>query len=498
MDMFRFANKDEQVKKINTYFSVSMVIFDALIMLVVSISVLQGNRTLGYGIAMLAIMLATCVTCFVMQAKKAGSTKLRYVAFVGMFLVMVMIAVVYDDYYMRFMTAVPFLGIILYFDKKYSALCAHGIAIPNILIFAYRAFVADSYESDMLPQLGATIVVTVVMYVILYLTGLGKRFSDDSIGKINADAQNQQEMLADVMEIANEVRKGTEKTLELVDHLKESSEVVKQSAGEISESTSVTSESMQIQNDMTRDIQKDIQETVERSEHMVQLAEASDELNKSNAEKMKELKTHADVLADTNHRVAESMRSLQGNVLDAREILQTIFAISSKTNLLALNASIEAARAGEMGKGFAVVADQIRELAEKTRVETESIANILDALTSNADQTAEAVEKTVEVSEVQDAMIKEVAEKVDELTGNVAGLVEDIGEIDKMVERLSGANSQILENTIQISAASQEVTATAQQSYELTEGNYQDALNAHEILVGVMEVSHRMDKYMNE
>ena len=78
----------------------------------------------------------------------------------------------------------------------------------------------------------------------------------------------------------------------------------------------------------------------------------------------------------------------------------------------------------DAGRGFAVVADQIRELSEKTRVETESIAQILDKLTTNADQTAKAVEKSVSVSDVQDSMINEVVEKVDELTNNVDSLVK--------------------------------------------------------------------------
>ena len=160
-----------------------------------------------------------------------------------------MISFSYSDYYMRFMMTVPFLGIVLYFDKKYSRLCAHGIAIPNILIFAYRAFVVNSYEGDdMLAQLGATIVVAVVMYVLLYLTSVGTRFNEDSIGKLSAESEKQQTMVTEVMEIAGLVKSGTERAMDLVDNLKTSSESVKQSVGDISASTAATAENMQEQN----------------------------------------------------------------------------------------------------------------------------------------------------------------------------------------------------------------------------------------------------------
>lgn len=281
------------------------------------------------------------------------------------------------------------------------------------------------------------------------------------------------------------------------DNLKLSSESVKQSVGDISSSTVVTAENMQEQNTMTQSIQQNIEETAERAERMVRVAQESSELNQLNADKMRELKKHADILAQTNHQVAQSMKMLQENVGDVREITKTIFAISSQTNLLALNASIEAARAGEAGRGFAVVADEIRELSEKTRRETENIANILDKLTTNADQTAEAVEKTVEVTDVQDIMIKEVADQVDSLSTNVAGLVGDISKIDKMIESLSEANSRIVENIIQISATTEEVTAAVQECAAITESNYEDAVNTKDILNGVIEASHRMNKYMN-
>ena len=497
MEQFKYANKKEQIKKINKYMSTSMILFEALIMLVVTISVMKGNRSLIYGIGLATIMVVTSVTCIVMVRINPGTKKMKYVAFVGLLLVTLMISWAYSDYYMRFMTTVPFLGIVFYFDKKYSALCANGIAIPSTAVFVYRAFIANNYEGDMLAQLGATIVVAVIMYVLLYLTNVGTRFNEDSIGMIRAESKKQQAMMDDVMEIATQVRTGTEQAMDLVDNLKLSSESVKQSVGDISASTAVTAENMQEQNTMTQSIQENIETTVERAERMVQVAQESSELNRMNADKMKELKSHADVLADTNHKVAQSMKMLQENVGDVRNITNTIFAISSQTNLLALNASIEAARAGEAGRGFAVVADEIRELSEKTRRETENIANILDKLTTNADQTAEAVDKTVEVTEVQDVMIKEVAEHVDALSENVSNLVEDIAQIDSMLESLSEANERIVENIVQISATTQEVTAAVQESAAITESNFEDALHAQEILSGVIEVSHRMDKYMN-
>ena len=495
MDKFTYANKDEQIRKVNRYLSISMVIFNALIFMVVTISMVQGKKTVFYGILLAAVMVITCVTSFVMLKRDSRSKKIKYVIFVGMLLVMLMISWAYSDYYMRFMTTVPFFGMVLSYDRKYANLCANGIALPNLAIFLYRAFIVGDYEGDLVAQFGATIVVVVVMYVLLYLTITGKRFNDDSIGRIREESEKQKQMAEEVMGIAREVRVGIENTMELIDNLKNSSENVKHSVADINTSTSVTAENMQEQNYMTKDIQKNIKDTVECSERMVHIANQSSELNRQNADKMKELKDQADILADTNHQVAASMKMLQENMSEVRNITQTIFAISSQTNLLALNASIEAARAGEAGRGFAVVADEIRQLSEKTRLETEHIASILDNLNLNANQTAKAVEKTMEVSRVQDEMIGEVAMHLEELGTNVEELVGDISRIDHMLENLSGANEHIVENIIQISATTQEVTAATQESAEIAESNFKDAVHAREILNGVAEVSHRMDKY---
>ena len=73
MEQFSYAKKSNQVKKINQYMSISMMLFEALILLVVTISAIQGNRSWGYWGALAAIMVVTSVSCLIMVKKNPWS-----------------------------------------------------------------------------------------------------------------------------------------------------------------------------------------------------------------------------------------------------------------------------------------------------------------------------------------------------------------------------------------------------------------------------------------
>ena len=81
---------------------------------------------------------------------------------------------------------------------------------------------------------------------------------------------------------------------------------------------------------------------------------------------------------------------------------------------------------------------------------------------------------------------------------NVNALITDIGEIDQMLASLSDANNQIVDNISQLSATTEEVTASSTQAEELSTKNLDNAENAKSLLDGVLEVSHQLDKYIDK
>lgn len=494
---FRYADLGEQLKKVNLFMCITTAVVYLLSYVVVFVSFLQKNRSGFFAIGMLAVMVATIVLGFLSLKKDSGSKMLRYYMLIGLSIVGAMLIYAYVDYYMRFLAAMPLLGCILFFDTKFSKLAAIIVSTENIVITLFRQFVLHTYAGEeFVPNLVAGFAVTVLMFLAFYLTKVGKSFNEDSIGRAQYEAEQQKRMMKDVLDIAERVRIGTRQAMDIVNELQMSSEAVTEAVGDISLSTSATAESVQNQSIMTQGIQDHLEQAVLRAEDMVKVAGRSNELNEESTEKMRRLRAEAESLQKTNDTVAVTMKQLQQNVINVKEITKTIFDISSQTNLLALNASIESARAGEAGRGFAVVADEIRKLSELTRVETENISGILDNLANNVIETAKALEESLRSGKVQEEMIAEVAGRFEEANENVNRLTEHVNEIEKTLGELSDANTEIVNDISNLSAMSQEITALAQQSSEMTEGNHKNAIQAKEILDGVLSVSHGLEKYV--
>ncbi len=495
---YRFANSEEQIRKINKFLCISTAILNVISFVIIFISYLRGYRTVLYTFGLLAIMVITSIGGCVIYKRNKNSVMLRYFMMAGLMIIMALLIYGFNSYYMRVLSTVPLMGCVLFFDTRFAKISGIIVTIENFGITLFRELVLHDYKDEQfMDNLTIAVVIMVMMFVLWYVTKVGKMFNSDSLDKAKHEAEVQQEMMNDVLHIAEQVRTGTANAMDLMNELQRSSEIVSNSVGDISTSTSLTAENIENQSVMTHNIQDSLEQTVERAENMVRVANRSNELNAANMKRIEQLSKESEVLAETNAVVSDSMKQLQKNVDSVKEITNTIFTISSQTNLLALNASIESARAGEAGRGFAVVADEIRGLSEKTRQETENIAQILTALEENANQTAKAVSRSVEVGNVQEEMITEVANQFEEMNANVNELVADVDEIETMLENLSHANTEIVSHISQLSATTEEVTASALHSSELTEENSRNSKEARDILKGILDVSYKMDKYIS-
>lgn len=494
---YTYAIKEEQIRRTNRFAQIGYTVYYVCVLLVVWISVLRGIRSTGYGGFMTGLVAIAAAVNILTFYRNEKSVYLKYISLIGLIVITFVFALGFDNYYVRFMAAIPLVGCILFFDRRYSLIAGFAMGGVNILLNVLKIVVLNAYSGEAVTdQICATLAICLLLVVVYASTNIATIFNHDTRHSLMREKEKQQAVMDSVLAVAEEVRKGTEGAMEMVNELNTSTDVVNGTMKDISDSTQSTAESIQTQTEMTQNIQDSIERTLECSDNMVRVAKHSEELNAGSQRMMENLKKQSAVISGTNSDVSVSMKELQERTDAVKSIADTIFSISSQTNLLALNASIESARAGEAGRGFAVVADEIRQLAEKTRKETENIAGILNELNENAGNVAEAVTRSIAAANAQEEMIDEVSRSFDDMNVNVNSLIASIGDIAGMLNRLSESNNQIVDDIMHLSATTEEVTASSIQAADMSVQNLQNAESTKEMLNRVLEVSHELDQYL--
>ncbi len=207
----------------------------------------------------------------------------------------------------------------------------------------------------------------------------------------------------------------------------------------------------------------------------------------------------------TNHlnEVAVNLRDKINNAKQVQEIANLtteILSITSKTNLLSLNASIEAARAGEAGRGFAVVADEIRQLADSSK----EAANRIQEVTSNVILAVE--DLASEAENVTDFMLQNNEDNLKESTELTENYSSDIMKLSEAMESFKASSDDIKAamdvikeaiDAVNIAAdeTAQGIANVAQSTVELTNELQSVVGMANENLNESNELANTMNKF---
>lgn len=472
--------------------------FSLLLILGYAVEIFRKTRTIQYVIALSAVILLTLSIDYIFYLKNKASNFNRYL-FLITFLITYGIALFTSTTHLGFIYIIPLsIVFILYSDMKLMYLTCFFYALFSIGEILYKITVLNMTEPVNLSSYSVQVGGLIIMcYVLIKATATNNYFNKLFKDGVMEEKRTSETILKDLLEIAGVVKSATKEMSQTVEGIESSSHVINTAVNEIASGTGDSAINIQEQTSMTNTIQKSIHQVGDHSTTMVHIAEDSQKALIDGIRIIDKLQDHSSTVERTNHEVIVTMNKLQDKTDEVRTIASIIHNISNKTNLLALNASIESARAGEAGKGFAVVAEEIRLLAEQTKKSTESISVILDELALDAKDSVDSAKQVTNVSTEQVNLIKNASAGFEEVKSMMVKLTEVTKEVDKMIDDLYESNNHIVNNISQLSAVTQEITASSEETVQLTNDNLNKSLLVKELLHNLLLTVHKFDKYLS-
>lgn len=402
--------------------------------------------------------------------------------------------------------------------------------IPGIAVFLMTAILFKLIETGVLSSMVAMILVLLFCGILVgvvakFISGVMKSFSDvsgniekiasgENLVELNHEVKNEatrelldhvKGLIVDFAKVIKGINDATNHLGELVTDFKDSFDEMSGMSGNIKNEAEKIAENAMEQAEMTNVFIENIESL---GKAMDIIAEQIGDLSKS-AENMKLCNDEADELmkdlvsiSNQNGEAVESINkqtmATNHSVQEIMEAVDIITNIAGQTNLLALNASIEAARAGEQGRGFAVVAEEIGELAVQSRASSARIADIVNSLIQNSNESVAVTKQLEEAFGKQNEKIRETESIFRRLNCEIENVGSAITEIDANADDAKAhgdsmnGNVASLKNTVEKNTESIENTVLELKGFESLVDSCMEATES------IAEVSDELVGYIRD
>lgn len=366
---------------------------------------------------------------------------------------------------------------------------------------------------------------------------LSKRINisiDDDIGILTSTQNALMEKLTEtIVSLKNETENvssaakvlgsSSQKSLDALDSMKISVEEIREAdkkTAEIINSTYADIESL-------KDSAEQVEHQILNQNQAVERASASIEEMTGNIASISETTKKADGISEDLRKTTEkgvkaifsaeeAISLIEESSIEVSKAVEKIKEISSKTNLLAMNASIEAAHAGEAGKGFAVVAAEVRELSNTSAANVKTVFENISEMGEKIKNGVTAMKEaktaftSIDSGVVQTAdIVRQIAQSVEEqrigtneTLSATQQVVESIASLKELAVSQRQHTDNVFENTKNIVDSSNAITKSLSQTSDATM-NLSAVLNDVNTCVeennsSVQKMKSRIDEFRTE
>jgi len=355
----------------------------------------------------------------------------------------------------------------LYFSKRLNIVAA-ALTIAGVSVGQIAAFFLQTLPDDNLDQLNRVIIYGIIPRALIIFalasifTALGTRTSAMLSNLMGAEEQERmfkqmQAMKKGAMETSAVLYNMVNELSEITESSMQANELITQETDALLLGAMDNTTTVENTNHRMHDISEKIISLSERNHETAVLTGQIEQNTRENQERMEEATGTMEQIFRSTEESKQIIYSLGEASKEIIGIVQTITSISSRTNILALNASIEAARAGEQGKGFAVVAEEIKKLSEQTKTATEHIGAIVYEVVGNTEKAVASMEQNAVYTQNGMESIRKANESATTVTASNRKLADQIREIDSMA-------GMIREKSAEVADAMEKVSQNAQQN----------------------------------